>query len=116
MKMCPELCVAAVGHTDVRNSNAYNTLLSYNRAQAAIDHLVTNYGIDRSRLRLMYGGEETTIARGSKEGEHYMNRRVEFRVCEPGDNDMGRPDGGSAGSGDRGKSGGSFRGNKNSGY
>jgi len=61
MKMCPEVCVAAVGHTDARNSNDYNRVLSYNRAQATVDYLVTNYGIDRSRFKLMYGGEDTRM-------------------------------------------------------
>ena len=56
LKQCPSACVAVVGHTDVRSSNTYNNMLSYNRAQAAVDYLVTNYGIDRSRLKLMYGG------------------------------------------------------------
>ena len=118
MKMCPDMCVTAVGHTDVRNTTEYNKLLSYNRAQAAVDHLVNNFGIDRSRLKLMYGGEDANITKGTREGEHYMNRRVEFRVCDPSDAEMVRPAGGSAGSGDKksGKVGSTFKGNKNSGY
>jgi len=122
MKMCPTACVSAVGHTDARNSNDYNRVLSYNRAQAAVDYLVTNYGIDRNRFKLMYGGEETPMMGGANaksESQHYMNRRVEFRLCDGGDYDMGRPEGPSAGKGDRGvrSSGGStYSGNKNSGY
>jgi outer membrane protein OmpA-like peptidoglycan-associated protein len=120
MKQCPSMCVSVIGHTDVRNSNSYNNLLSYNRAQAVIDYLTSNYGIERSRLKLMYGGEDTPmVGKSTKEVEHYMNRRVEFRVCEPTDADMERPQGGSAGSGSTsksGESGSSFRGNKNSGY
>jgi OmpA-OmpF porin, OOP family len=118
LKQCPSICVSVVGHTDVRSANNYNTLLSYNRAQAAIDHLVSNYGIERSRLKLMYGGEEAPMVGSSNnEKEHYMNRRVEFRVCEPGDSDMGKPEGGSVGSSRRTGSGGAtFKGNKNSGY
>jgi OmpA-OmpF porin, OOP family len=120
LKQCPSACVSVVGHTDVRNSNQYNTLLSYNRANAAIEYLVSNYGIDRSRLKLMYGGEDAPMIGNSKrENEHYMNRRVEFRICEPTDSDMGRPEGVSAGSGSRvgsGASGSSFKGDKNSGY
>lgn len=120
MKMCPNVCVAAVGHTDARNSNDYNRVLSYNRAQAAVDYLVTNYGIDRSRFKLMYGGEDSPMMGGANaktEAQHYMNRRVEFRLCESGDSDMGRPEGPNAGKGDRGaNSGSSYSGNKNSGY
>jgi OmpA-OmpF porin, OOP family len=117
LKQCPSVCVSVIGHTDVRSANGYNTLLSYNRAQAAIDYLVSNYGVDRSRLKLMYGGEDAPmVGRSRSEKEHYMNRRVEFRVCEPTDNDMARPEGGSAGRSKRTGSGSSFKGNKNSGF
>lgn len=122
MQMCPNVCVAAVGHTDARNSNDYNTVLSYNRAQATVDYLVTNYGIDRSRFKLMYGGEDSPMMGGQNaksESQHYMNRRVEFRVCQADDYEMGRPEGPNAGKGDRGTrsaSGSNYSGNKNSGY
>jgi hypothetical protein len=61
----------------------------------------------------MYGGEDAPLS--SRNGSHYMNRRVEFRICEPTDTDMARPEGGSAGR-RTGSSGSSFKGNKNSGY
>ena len=102
MTKYPNICVTAFGATDVRNSNAYNDMLSYNRAKTAIDFLVQNYGIERSRFKLMYGGEEKPIVPNlpdshniSKEVElgHMMNRRVEFRVCKDTDFDMERPTG-----------------------
>ncbi len=117
MKMCPELCVVAYGHTDKRNTNDYNKVLSYNRAQAAIDYLVSNYGIDRSRLKLMYGGEENLmIPSGNTEAHHYMNRRVEFKVCDGNSFDMGRPEGPDAGQGGSVIRGSQYNGNKSSGY
>ena len=122
MKMCPSICVSAVGHTDARNSNDYNRVLSYNRAQASVDYLVTNYGIERSRFKLMYGGEDAPMMGGANaksESQHYMNRRVEFRVCGDSDYEMGRPEGPNAGKGDRSTrsaSGSTYSGNKNSGY
>lgn len=120
LKMCPEVCVTAAGHTDVRNGDNYNQVLSYNRVKAAVDYLVNNYGIDRSRIKLMYGGENAPLMTGTNnEASHYMNRRVEFRVCQPGDYDMARPEGGtSAGSGYNrgGSSNSTYSGNKNSGY
>ncbi|MBK9150956.1 MAG: OmpA family protein [Saprospiraceae bacterium] len=120
MKMCPDVCVAVIGHTDVRHSNAYNNTLSYNRAEAAINYLTSRYGIDRSRFKLMYGGEETPLAPGSRSNtEHYMNRRVEFRVCMPEDKEMSRPEGSAGkGMGTGVKSTGSSKGtgDKNSGY
>lgn len=116
MEMCPSTCVAVVGHTDPRNSNEYNQRLSYNRSKSAIDYLVANYGIDRSRFKQMYGGEESPIANNNSANAHYMNRRVEFRVCKAGDYDMPMPEGVSnAGTGVR-STGSTYSGNKNSGY
>ncbi len=90
MKKCPEICVVAIGHTDRLNSNNYNQTLSYNRAKNAVDYLVQVYGISPSRLKVNYGGEETPIV--DTNGSSYINRRVEFRVCN-GETDMGAPDG-----------------------
>lgn len=116
MKMCPSACVSVIGHTDSRNGNDYNRVLSYNRSNAAVDYLVSTYGIDRSRFNIMYGGEENPlVAAAKREGDHKMNRRVEFRMCAPGDASMGRPEGPNAGKGGR-TSGSSYSGNKNSGY
>src|SRR5690606_30189258 len=115
LKMCPDVCVAVVGHTDVRSSNNYNQGLSYRRAENVVNHLVSTYGLDRSRFKLMYGGEENPLAKGNKEKEHYMNRRVEFRVCEAGDQEMSAPSVGSSMSEKPAKTT-KFSGNKNSGY
>jgi len=128
MEKYPNMCVTAYGATDVRNSNAYNEMLSYNRAKQSIDFLVNNYGIDRSRFNLMYGGEEKPLVPNlpdshniSKETEmgHYMNRRVEFRTCKDSDYDMPRPTGViEAGQNTPGSSrpGSKYSGNKNSGF
>lgn len=94
MKMCPNTCIAVIGHTDVRASEAYNDRLSYRRAAAVIDYLVSNYGIERSRFRLMYSGESSPlIQKSSSDREHFINRRVELRVCNPDDKEMDAPTG-----------------------
>jgi hypothetical protein len=118
LKMCPDICVAVQGHTDVRSSNNYNNALSYNRAENVVNYLVSQYGIDRSRLKLMYGGEDTPmVVKSKKEMEHYMNRRVEIRICTPTDAEMARPAGSSPSSkGVKSTSASKFIGNKNSGY
>jgi outer membrane protein OmpA-like peptidoglycan-associated protein len=115
LKLCPNLCVVAQGHTDNRNSNDYNRVLSFNRAKATIDYMVGNYGIARERFKLMYGGEESPlIQNATQEPQKYMNRRVEFRVCSDNDFEMARPDGPEAGQG--APAGKKFSGNKSSGY
>ena len=121
MKKCPELCVVAHGHTDNRNNNDYNTKLSYDRASNAASYLVTEYGIDRSRIKVMYGGEERPlIPSPTNEADHYMNRRVEFRTCESTDFDMSAPAGSTTAPSNNVQSGEVIRdyynGNKNSGY
>jgi len=99
MLRCPGLQVVVVGHTDARLPNPYNDVLSYKRAEKVISYLTNNYGIDRSRLILQYGGEANPIVTqlgdnhtGKKEVEigQYMNRRVEFRVAR-GESEQGRP-------------------------
>ena len=120
MAKCPEVCVTAQGHTDTRNSSDYNRVLSYKRAKAAVDYLVDNYAIDRTRIKLMYGGEENPmVSAPNSEAHHFMNRRVEFRTCEPIDFNMGEPEGyvptGSGYTPDPAKSE-YYNGNKSSGY
>ena len=127
MRKCPEVNVTAHGHTDVRNSNSYNRVLSYKRAKEAIDYLVSAYGIDRNRFKLMYGGEESPLIGGLKNNHYttdfeeqmqFINRRVEFRVSEPSDINMGRPEGPDAGVKSYGSSrpGSKYQGYKTSGY
>ncbi|MBL7807924.1 MAG: OmpA family protein [Saprospiraceae bacterium] len=106
MKANPSLKVVAVGHTDARGPEGYNAVLSYNRAKAAIETLVSQYGVSRDRLILNWAGESTTLV--PAKGSNSMNRRVEFRVAK-GETEMARPEGKEAGKG-------SFKGNKDAGY
>jgi len=89
MKNNPTVRVVVVGHTDKTGSPAYNRNLSYNRAQAAANHLVKAHGIDRSRLIVQYSGEDTNLVPTS--GQTIMNRRVEFRVAQGNESEMERP-------------------------
>ncbi len=118
MKMCPDLCITVQGHTDVRSSNNYNNSLSYSRAENVVNYLVSHYGVDRSRIKLMYGGEDTPmVSNSTKEKEHYMNRRVEIKICGQDDKEMEKPAGSPAGSKNvKSTSSSKFIGNKNSGY
>lgn len=111
MRLNPDVRVVAAGHTDRRAGDCYNDVLSFNRAQATIDYLVTKYGISRDRFVLNWGGEKTNLVDTS--AGSLMNRRVEFTVATTESN-MGRPDCGvsNAGSG----SGTKYSGNKEAGY
>jgi len=111
MKQHPSLRIVVDGHTDGVAGNCYNDVLSYNRAQSAVDYLTSKYGISRDRLIINWGGEANLLV--PTNGTNLMNRRVEFRVAE-GESDMGRPD---CGIGSAGSGGGTkYSGNKEAGY
>lgn len=99
MQKYPEVKVVAKGNADVRNTNQYNELLSWERANECIEFLVKNYGIARERLILQHYGEvKNIVPNASNEPAHKANRRVEFYVATPNDKEMPRPTGKEAGS------------------
>ncbi len=111
MKQNPSVRVVAGGYTDQTAGNCYNDLLSYNRAQGAVDYLVSKYGIARDRFIVNWGGENNNLVPTT--GRSLINRRVEFKVAE-GETNMGRPD---CGVGSAGSGGGTkYSGNKEAGY
>ena len=95
LKTHPALRLTVEGHTDIRHTSAYNKVLSYYRAQEAIDYLVNIYKIPREHLVLMYEGKENPL--GGHAQNHMINRRVEFRLSKADDKEMSKPDGPKAG-------------------
>ena len=112
MKKHPELRVMVTGHTDLTAGDCYNQNLSYNRAEAAINYLVSKYGISRDRLVIDWGGESNPLV--DTKNVSLWNRRVEFSVAE-GETDKARPDCGGSSNAGSGK-GSSYSGNKEAGY
>jgi peptidoglycan-associated lipoprotein len=104
MKNNPKLVVQLEAHTDARGADKDNQTLSQARAQACVDYLVKEKGIDPKRIvavgkgeteprilkRDMAGfkkGEELTEAyinklasKDQQEAAHQLNRRTVFRV------------------------------------
>jgi peptidoglycan-associated lipoprotein len=104
MKNNPKLVVQLEAHTDARGADKDNQVLSQARAQACVDYLVKEKGIDPKRIvalgkgeteprilkRDMAGfkkGEELTEAyinklasKEQQEAAHQLNRRTVFRV------------------------------------
>ena len=89
MKNDPNLRLTVTGFTDKTASEEYNNQLSYLRAKAAIDYMVSIHNIDRNRFVLQYSGEDAPLVPST--GSSLMNRRVEFRVAYPGDREMAAP-------------------------
>lgn len=74
-----DVLVAVEGHTDDRGDAASNQLLSQSRAQAVVDHLVSE-GVDAGLLRAAGNGESQPVADNTTAQGRAQNRRTEFRV------------------------------------
>lgn len=104
LKNNPNMKVVVRGYTDKTGSESYNQVLSYRRAEAAVNHLVNAHGIPREQLVLQYGGTDDALVPSNSS---LINRRAEFRVASPEDQEMAAPSG--AGSGN-------FQGQRDEGY
>ncbi|WP_298364676.1 OmpA family protein [uncultured Lutibacter sp.] len=83
----PQVNVEVSSHTDSRATNSYNQTLSQNRANAAVDYLVSQ-GISRSRLTGKGYGETMLLNKCAdnvecSEADHQINRRTEMKVVCP---------------------------------
>ncbi len=80
----PEIKIEMSSHTDSRESQNYNQVLSDKRAKAAVDYLVTK-GIDQSRLTAKGYGKTKLVNNCGENVEcpeeaHQQNRRTEFKI------------------------------------
>lgn len=70
-------CIQIEGHTDDIGTEEYNQGLSWRRAEAVLDHLVTNLGIDRRRLIAAGLGERDPLVPNASDEARAKNRRVQ---------------------------------------
>ena len=76
----PQISIELSSHTDARQTNEYNRVLSMNRAKSAVSYIVRS-GINSKRIVPMGYGETQLIIKNAKtEEEHQINRRTEFKV------------------------------------
>jgi outer membrane protein OmpA-like peptidoglycan-associated protein/tetratricopeptide (TPR) repeat protein len=75
----PTMSISIEGHTDNVGSDAFNLILSENRAKAVYNYLIIN-GIDASRLQYKGFGKSSPIATNETEEGRAMNRRTEFVI------------------------------------
>lgn len=83
----PNVKVELASHTDSRASDDYNKTLSQNRADAAVEYLVSQ-GIKKSRLKPIGYGETQLLNNcgndnNCTENLHQINRRTEMKVICP---------------------------------
>ena len=74
----PELRLEIVGHTDNQGSHDYNMDLSRRRAARVVAALLTDYGIEASRLSSRGAGFTLPVASNDTEEGRARNRRVEL--------------------------------------
>lgn len=79
MEEHPSLRIEIIGHTDDQGSEAYNQLLSENRAKAVVDYLVEQ-GILKERLSFKGMGKSQPLMPNDSEAHRALNRRVEFKI------------------------------------
>ncbi len=73
------ITIELAGHTDSLGDNAYNRLLSQNRAQAVADYLIGK-GLPGGQIRYYGYGSTMPVADNSTEEGRQRNRRVEFII------------------------------------
>lgn len=80
MQKHPEIKLQLVGHTSTEGDAAFNQKLSVDRAQAAVDFMISHGGIDASRLEAI--GKGSSEPKNAENPEAPENRRTEFIVVE----------------------------------
>lgn len=76
----PHTSLAINGHTSSQGSAAYNKKLSQQRADAIVEVLTNEFGIDASRLTAQGFGEEQLLNPENNAVAHAENRRIEAKV------------------------------------
>ena len=85
----PAIIMELGSHTDSRGGDEYNLNLSQERAEAAVDYIITKANIGPTRLKAKGYGEtrKVTKCRKCSEEEHAKNRRTELRIIGFEDHD-----------------------------
>lgn len=87
MHKYPDLLIEGGSHTDSRGPDAYNKILSTQRAKATVAYIISK-GIDSSRISARGYGETQLVNHCDEttkctEEEHQKNRRTEFVLLNP---------------------------------
>ena len=83
LKVTPGSSIILVGHSDGIGELRKNIELSRNRAQAVVDKLIKDYGIDQSRISAQGIGFLSPKTNNSTEKSRKKNRRVEAILIMP---------------------------------
>ena len=82
IKNLPSYTILEVGgHTDDKNTDAYNQVLSENRAKAVKDALV-KFGVRSDALQTKGYGKNSPKVPNNSEENRFFNRRIEYKVIQ----------------------------------
>lgn len=84
LKVCGDIRIEVQGHTDSQGRESMNLTLSQSRAEAVIEELM-NRRILVSNITAIGYGEAQPIADNDTEEGREANRRIEFRLIQPGE-------------------------------
>lgn len=76
LQQYPEVTIQVEGHTDAVGDEDYNLFLSQKRADSVIDTLISNYGIEPTRLKAVGYGEAMPLAPNETKEGRALNRRI----------------------------------------
>lgn len=80
LKLNPNLTVQINSYCDERGSDEYNLKLSYERAQAVVNYLISK-GISPNKLIAKgWGKANPVVPNATTEEEHQLNRRTTFNI------------------------------------
>jgi len=82
LKTYPQVNITVDGHSSAVGAADYNKELSQKRADAVADLLVSEYGIDASRITAVGHGEEELLDTANTAEANEMNRRIEINIEE----------------------------------
>ena len=80
LKKYPHTSLTINGHTSSQGAAAFNKKLSQQRADAIVEVLTDEFGIDASRLTAQGFGEEQLLSPANNAAAHAENRRIEAKV------------------------------------
>ena len=70
------------GNTDNVGNEAANKVLSQRRAQAVVDYLVNQHGMQRNRFIVVGNGPNNPVESNDTESGRSKNRRTDFELVE----------------------------------
>ncbi len=84
LKLCQDVPMEVGGHTDSQGREVMNLALSQARAEAVVNALLARRVLTSNLTAKGYGETRPIADNGTEEGRN-ANRRIEFRLIEPGE-------------------------------